>query len=561
MSEVGETQSGRSTLAVATPTMRILFVLRTLHQLRYFQSTLELLADRGHALCLMLEYTQHGPREEAWLAEVLTRPNVTLARSGSYRGMPMQEWGVKLRIALEYLHFRAPEYRSRPRYLRNVARRSPPRLVRALALLPGIRGTSGRRLLYRILDALERVVADPTPARMSLQARRPDVLVLADAGSRASVYVAFARAAQELGIPTASCVSSWDNLTTRPPMRTVPSKLLVWNEQQVEEAVRIHGIPEDRVVSTGAPSFDQWFTWRARPSEDFIRRIGLAPSEHRILWVGSALNPWEPAEVPFVQAWLRGLRSSRHHSLREAGVVLRPHPLRMDQWHGAGFSDFGNVVVWPKRNVSMPIDVEQKSDYYDSIFHSHAVVGINTSAMIEASIIGRPVMTILDAGYHDSQFGALHFSYLLDSAGGVLRVSESLDEHLDALAEVLANSGDRYEAAREFAHRFARPHGLQSAVTPRVVEEIEQLATLAQEPVAEQRAVVACRRLVRPLAVTSYWLANPKRRRRIKNRTRRTVRRTVIKPLRSRRKRFVRALRRNHLVVRVARPLRRFVSR
>ena len=43
------------------------------------------------------------------------------------------------------------------------------------------------------------------------------------------------------------------------------------------------------------------------------------------------------------------------------------------------------------------------ADYYDSMFHSVAVVGVNTSALIESGIVGRPVFTVLAAEFAGSR--------------------------------------------------------------------------------------------------------------------------------------------------------------
>ena len=71
----------------------------------------------------------------------------------------------------------------------------------------------------------------------------------------------YVRAAAELGVPTVLVVASWDNLTNKGLIRDVPTLTIVWNEMQVEEAVRLHKIPEERVIPVGAHSFDHWFSW------------------------------------------------------------------------------------------------------------------------------------------------------------------------------------------------------------------------------------------------------------------------------------------------------------
>jgi hypothetical protein len=147
--------------------------------------------------------------------------------------------------------------------------------------------------------------------------------------------------------------------------------------------------------------------------------------------------------------------------------------------------------------MTMPIDFQQRADFYDSIFHSRAVVGISTSAMIEAAIIGRPVLTILDEDYYDSQLGALHFPYLLEAGGGAVRAAPSLDEHLADLSAVLADpETEAPETARRFVARFVRPHGLERAATPILVDALEQLGTSSIGPERDPFWVVALRRLI-----------------------------------------------------------------
>src|SRR6185437_6945977 len=107
--------------------------------------------------------------------------------------------------------------------------------------------------------------------------QRPDVLVLSPhlmPGARHAEYVKSARA---LGIPTCVCIASWDNLSSKQLLRELPDRVVVWNDVQRREAREIHGVPDDRIVVTGAQGFDLWFDWRPRPREEFAARVGLDP--------------------------------------------------------------------------------------------------------------------------------------------------------------------------------------------------------------------------------------------------------------------------------------------
>ena len=74
--------------------------------------------------------------------------------------------------------------------------------------------------------------------------------------------------------------------------------------------------------------------------------------------------------------------------------------------------------LFPRRGYN-PIDPDNRADFFDSIYHSAAVVGINTSAMIEAAIIGRPVFSMLAEEFAGTQEGTIHFHHLLPENGGL----------------------------------------------------------------------------------------------------------------------------------------------
>ena len=89
----------------------------------------------------------------------------------------------------------------------------------------------------------------------------------------------FLKSARALGIPAATLVASWDNLTNKGLLKWQPEQVFVWNELQRREAIELHGMPPDRVTATGAGLFDTWFDRRpSGPRDDFVRAIGLDPA-------------------------------------------------------------------------------------------------------------------------------------------------------------------------------------------------------------------------------------------------------------------------------------------
>jgi hypothetical protein len=278
-------------------------------------------------------------------------------------------------------------------------------------------------------------------------------------------------------------VASWDNLTSKGLIRVLPDHVIVWNEAQAHEATTLHGVPPDRITVTGAQTFDRWFAMRpSRSREEFCRTVGLDPGRPYLLYTGSSVFI-APDEVPFTERWLSALRNSGVPRVSELGALIRPHPANSRQWNAFDSAAFPNAAVWPPVGTD-PNSPGFKEDFFDSVYYSAGVVGINTSAQIEASILGRPVFTVRAPEFAHGQEGTLHFQYLVGD-GGVVRMATSLAEHVKQLASGLEADPAGDERNREFVRRFLRPHGLDDPATPifaRAVDAIRQLPPPAPRP-------------------------------------------------------------------------------
>lgn len=452
--------------------MTYLFFARHFTYLRNFESVLCALAERGHRIHVAVERQEvFGGRE---MIDRLTErfPGIT-AGVAPERSDGWYRLATKLRLTLDYLRYLEPAYKTTPR-LRTRAESRVPRLLLGILRLPVLSGASGRRRLGRLLLGWERAIShDPAIVHYIREAEPDAVLITPLLGVVASPQLDYLYSAQALGIPTALCVWSWDHLSSKALIRTLPDRVLVWNPTQREEAVDLHGVPPDRVVVTGAQCFDQWFD--RQPSRDrasFCYRVGLPDDRPFLLWVCSALFSGSPEEASLVGRWILALRGSGHASLAEANILVRPHPSRMKEWERVDLRQWDRVSLWGGN----PVDADTRNDYFESLYHSAAVVGLNTSAFIEAAVVGRPVYTILLPEFRENQEGTIHFHYLLNVAGGLLKVSRSLDEHAAQLQELLAGREPDPGRARRFIEAFVRPQGMAKPSTPLFVEAIEHLA-------------------------------------------------------------------------------------
>jgi hypothetical protein len=472
--------------------VRVLFVMSTLTAyFRFFEAPFRLLLARGHEVHIAVGRAPDAD-EEAWLRALAgEQGRLTWGRAPFLKHDPWGDVARDVVLARDYVHALRPRFAEAPSLVDRVRKRTPVRFRRFLER-PLARSAPSLALLDAGLRTVEAAIPTPQGLEEYIAARRPDVLLLAPhlfPGSRDGEYI---EAAHAVGVPSAICVASWDNLSSKQLIRGVPDAVMVWNEIQRREAIELHGIPAGRVIVTGAQCYDHWFSWRARPREDFCRRVGLDPRRPFLLYVGGALFPADITEPEFVRGWIARVRASEDAELRTAGILIRPHPKRGDEWRDVDLTEVDAVAVWPPGG-RMPVAEQDRQDFYDSIHHSAGVVGVNTSAMIEAGIVGRPVHTLYVPEFSGSQQGTLHFRYLMEAGGGLLRVAHDFDDHLRQLADAVRRRGEAVDHAT-FLQAFVRPHGVGVPVTPIFVDAVVRLAHAGRRrPVRPPRRLAVVR--------------------------------------------------------------------
>lgn len=453
--------------------MRVLFVFQDLGRVRYFESALEELAARGHTLQLVVERLREKiPGQRLFVDDLCARyPGVTL--EAGPRDDPADEQrrvlAQRLRLALDHLHYLQPRFDDAPGFRARAERDAPQRLARLSRnplLRPFVR--AGVRSLERSLPA-------PRTLVHLLEDRRPDLVLVTPLIWFGSPQVEWIRAARELGIRAGGCLFSWDNLTSKGALREPPDFLTVWNEPQREEAAGLHGMPRDRIDVTGAQNWDHWFSWQpTRTREELCTELGLPVDRKLVLYVES--SGFVGGERELAERWLASLREGGGPLSRNAGVIFRPHPQVVHERRVAEMKPGDGAAVWPAGGA-VPLDEPSRRDYFDSLHHADAVVGVNTSSFIEASILRRPILSLTLPDRHAAHLDTVHFHHLLPESDGPLRTAASLGEHLAQLEQELADPAPAGERADAFVARFVRPFGRDAAAAPRFADAVEREAS------------------------------------------------------------------------------------
>ena len=481
--------------------MKILFLMRHSGYVWHFESTLRLLSERGHRVHLAYN---RAPRD--WMAKAPDTAQQLSAQypNFSYGLAPLREdgWGLlgrRLRLDLDYLRYLTPEYRVAPK-LRRRAEKGVDRVVVRAAQ----GGVAARSCLAWALGLMDRSIPRSTDIDRFVDEHRPDLLLVTPVVREGSPQSDYVRSARARGVRTVFCVASWDNLTNKGLIHDRFDLVTVWNEAMKREAVELHGMPPERVVVTGAQSFDEWFGRRPSTNrEAFCARVGLRPDRPYLLYVCS--SPFvAPHETPFVRTWVEQLRAAPTEALRQVGVLVRPHPQNWRQWRDFDSSGMVNVAIYPPLGAA-PVDPTSKNEYFDSIHHSTAVIGVNTSAEIESAIVGRKVFSLLAPEFRETQEGTLHFHHLTGTDDGLLYVSDNFPEHLAQLDAALRDGpADTDDRSRRFVEMFVRPYGVDVAAMRKLVEALETVGASPTPPaVMSPRWAPLVRSLLRPFAASA----------------------------------------------------------
>jgi hypothetical protein len=466
--------------------LNVLFFLRTLNLDRLYEPLLTELLERGHAITIVVERERTLGRGAGAV--------VARLRDGhpSFSVVPLppladHDRGVRnqVRAAIDYLRYLEPLY-AHADQLRARARRSAPKSVTSLERrLSG--STTLRRRIGAALAAVERSIPVAPAARAFVAGHDPDLVLVAPLVGIGSSQADWVRIAAELGVPSVLPVASWDNLTNKGTIKLPPTSTIVWNDAQAAEARQLHGLPPESVSVVGAHPFDPWFERSPTTTADEFRaRVGLPADRPFLLYVASS-KFIAADETQFVREWIGRIRAAGS-PLRDVGILVRPHPLNSkpgDDWSGGA----ENVAVWPEVG-ELPTGDEERAGYFDSLSHAAAVVGINTSALIEAAIARRPSLTLAGDRFSGTQDGTLHFTHIAGE-GSLLVVARSWERHLDDLADVLADPHRHQARIDRFLRGFVRPHGLDVSAAPIAVDVLERVAAGPLDPVALARGPFA----------------------------------------------------------------------
>ena len=448
--------------------MKIVFALHDPAVLRSFEKVIRQLCDRGHQVKVL-----HGDSYADKPVVVDRALRACTSELSNFESMPMRLREKWLRLSnvrelIDYANYLRPQHPTpweARRWRRQIIFKP---LSKALKYSRHVNRLFANRRVFQLLKWMERRIP-PDPAILRwVKTESPDIVVSSPYILPRTGEIEYIQAARALEIPTIAIVLSWDNLTTKGTFHIIPDAVLVWNDTLVKEATAFHDVPREKMFITGAPVFDFWFDMQ--PTLDyasFCNKMGIRVDQPYVLYLCSS-KYISGDETLFVREFAKALGSGGN--TRSMKVLVRPHPLNMEIWDGVADE---SIAVWP-RNAFWVDNPEVKQDFYHSIYYSRAVIGVNTSAIIEAAILDKPCVTIMDEEYNFKQSGQGHFGHLLDA--DFLEITHSFEESVAVLADILSGKDSKKAQRQRFVTRFIRPHGMDRPASEIMAKAIEAAA-------------------------------------------------------------------------------------
>jgi len=253
------------------------------------------------------------------------------------------------------------------------------------------------RDFIRFLDGF--VSLDPGAAKI-LKKYKPDLVLLPDV-----VFLPdpiFARTAKRMGFYTVAMARSWDNLTSKGVIQTLPNKLVVYTDRMVEEAVSIVGMSRKDIFMSGPPQFDPHFKKSERSRKEFLKSVGVESSKRIILcapfwdkYTGSAaaiINELAgaiedgrlPGDAHLLVRYRPGTPLIKEGALQGSPNITVTYP-QAKIFSGSGRYSPMDDTEWSKEDVDLLVD---------SVRFSDVVINTVSTLSIDAMVFDKPVINV-----------------------------------------------------------------------------------------------------------------------------------------------------------------------
>ena len=260
------------------------------------------------------------------------------------------------------------------------------------------RGEKGMEKLRKKIKNSERKSAIYHHCKEVLKREKPDLIFCTN--QRPVNAIAPLTAAQDLKIPTASFIFSWDNL----PKATLvvdPDFYFVWSKHMKKELLDYYPfLNKEQVFVTGSPQFEPHFDQTLLINrKKFFEENNLDSAKDYICFSGddSTTSPDDPQYLNDVAEAVSKLNEKEHYNL---GIIFRRCPVDFSKRYDKTIEKYNGLIIpiapkWKKMGENWNEILPTKEDLrlqINSIFHTKAVINLGSSMVFDFAVFNKPCL-------------------------------------------------------------------------------------------------------------------------------------------------------------------------
>jgi hypothetical protein len=260
------------------------------------------------------------------------------------------------------------------------------------------RGEKGLQKLREKLKASERKSVFYQNCKEILEREKPDLVFCTN--QRPVNAIAPLTAAQDLEIPTATFIFSWDNLP-KATMIVEPDFYFVWSEYMKEELLNYYPfIDSGNIFITGSPQFEPHSNLKLRKTrEEFFGENKLNLNKDYICFSGDDKTT-SPDDAHYLQDVAEAIESLNKIGETKLGILFRRCPVDFSDRYDKVLLKYKDLIVpvapkWEQVggnwNSALPTQ-EDLALQVNTILHTKVVINLGSSMVFDFAIFDKPCL-------------------------------------------------------------------------------------------------------------------------------------------------------------------------
>jgi hypothetical protein len=260
------------------------------------------------------------------------------------------------------------------------------------------RGEKGLQKLRGKLKTSERKSVFYKHCKDVLEREKPDFIFCTN--QRPVNAIAPLTAAQNLEIPTATFIFSWDNLP-KATMIVEPEFYFVWSDYMKEELINYYPfINSDHIFITGSPQFEPHFNLKLRRTrEEFFGENNLDLTREFICFSGDDKTT-SPDDAHYLQDVAEAIESLNKDGETKLGILFRRCPVDFSDRYDTVLEKYKDLIVpvapkWKQVGGSWNAVLPTQEDLglqVNTILHTKAVINLGSSMVFDFAVFDKPCL-------------------------------------------------------------------------------------------------------------------------------------------------------------------------